>query len=349
MLTNFHFILGLRMMSAFLTSRGAFPKTRMRRLRQHDWSRRLVREHELNASNFVLPIFVIEGENRCEAIPSMPGVNRLSIDRMLDLAAEAADYKIPALAIFPVTDLEKKTETGAYACDPDNLVNRAVRKLRAEIPEIGVICDVALDPYTDHGHDGLLKGERILNDETLEVLQTMACVQADAGVNIVAPSDMMDGRIGAIRSALDSQGHEDVAILSYAVKYASAAYGPFREATGSKSALKGNKRTYQMDPANTDEALHEVALDLEEGADMVMVKPASHYLDIVHRVKSTFAVPTLAYQVSGEYAMIHAAGQNGWLNTQEVMIESLMSMHRAGADAILTYAALDVVKTRSVL
>ena len=290
-------------------------------------------------------MFVQEGKDLKTPIASMPGVHRYSIDRLVVAVQEAEALGIPAVAVFPVTPLDKKTEGGEESYNPDNLVCRAVRAVKAATSNIGIICDVALDPFTTHGQDGLLVDGEVLNDETITVLCKQAINQADAGCDVIAPSDMMDGRIGAIRDALDQAGHKDVQILAYSAKYASAFYGPFRDAVGSKSALAGgDKRTYQQDPANTDEALREVALDINEGADMVMVKPGMPYLDVVRRVKDTFAVPTYAYQVSGEYAMLHAAGANGWLDLDKVIMESLLAFKRAGADGILTYAAVDVAR-----
>ncbi|HSY86036.1 MAG TPA: porphobilinogen synthase, partial [Verrucomicrobiae bacterium] len=316
----------------------------LRRNRSHDWIRRLVAENRLHASDLIWPVFVQEGGEAREALPSMPGVERLSIEALIDSAGEAAQLGVPAIAIFPVVPPALKGEDGAEACRPDNLCNRAIRAVKRALPELGVICDVALDPYTTHGHDGLLSGERILNDETIEVLCRQALGEAAAGVDVVAPSDMMDGRVARLRDALDAAGHGDVKILSYAAKYASAFYGPFRDAIGSKKALKGDKRTYQMDPANGDEALREVALDIAEGADMVMVKPGLPYLDIVYRVKEAFRLPTFVYQVSGEYAMLKGAGERGWIDGEQAMLESLLAFKRAGADGILTYAAVEVAR-----
>ena len=322
---------------------GQFPSTRMRRVRRHDWSRRLVRETHLTVDDLIWPVFVQEGVNRREQISSMPGVDRLSIDLLVEQVARAAELKIPAVAVFPATPPPLKNEAATEAVNPDNLVCRAVRAIKQAKLDIGIIGDVALDPYTSHGQDGLLRAGDVVNDETLDMLSRQAVVQAQAGCDIIAPSDMMDGRVGAVRRALDNAGFIDVQILAYAAKYASAFYGPFRDAVGSASSLgQGDKRTYQMDPANGDEALREVALDIAEGADMVMVKPGMPYLDILHRVKSTFSVPTFAYQVSGEYAMLCAAAQNGWLDRTKVMFESLLSFKRAGADGVLTYFALDV-------
>ena len=323
----------------------AFPRTRMRRNRQTDWSRRLVRENHLHVDDLIWPLFVQEGEGLETPIPSMPGVHRLSIDKLVAAVGEAAALGIPAVAIFPVIPFEDKTEDGELSFDSNNLVCRAVRAVKAAHPGVGIICDVALDPFTTHGQDGLLRDGEVVNDETVAVLCKQAVCQAQAGCDVIAPSDMMDGRIGSIRDALDEAGLQHVQIMAYSAKYASAFYGPFRDAVGSKSALGGgDKRTYQQDPANSDEALREVGLDISEGADMVMVKPGMPYLDIVRRVKDQFAVPTFAYQVSGEYAMLHAAAANGWLDLDKVVEESLLAFKRAGADGILTYAALDVAR-----
>jgi porphobilinogen synthase len=312
---------------------------RPRRNRKADWSRRLVREHELSVNDLIWPLFLIEGTARREPVGSMPGVERISVDEAVREAERAAKLRIPALAIFPNTDPSLRDPRGSEALNAKNLVCRAVRAIKKAVPEIGIVTDVALDPYTSHGHDGLLDGGRILNDETVAVLAEQSLIQAEAGADIIAPSDMMDGRVGAIRRALDGAGFEDVQIMAYAAKYASAFYGPFRDAIGTNATLIGDKRTYQMDPGNTDEALREVALDLDEGADMVMVKPGLPYLDIVRRVKETFGVPTFAYQVSGEYAMIEAAARNDWLDGERAMIESLIAFKRAGADGVLTYFA----------
>ena len=331
--------------SAGQCSAGQFPSTRLRRLRRWDWSRRLVREHQLSVNDLIWPVFVQEGVNQRTPIASMPGVERLSMDLLVDAVAEAADLGIPAVAIFPATDPAKKTPGGEEALNPGNLVCRAVRAIKSAKIDLGVICDVALDPYTTHGQDGLVRDGVVVNDETLAMLQQQAVVQAQAGCDVIAPSDMMDGRIGAVRHALDDAGFQHVLILSYAAKYASAFYGPFRDAVGSRGNLgSGDKRTYQMDPANGDESLREVALDLAEGADLVMVKPGMPYLDIVRRVKETFAVPTLAYQVSGEYAMITAAAANGWLDRSKSILESLLAFKRAGADGILTYFAVEAAR-----
>lgn len=322
----------------------SFPATRLRRNRKSPWARALVSENILQASDLIWPLFVIEGNNTEVPVASMPGVLRQSIDLVVKRVEEAARLGIPAIALFPNTDSSLRTDDGQEACNPENLVCRTVRAIKKAVPEIGVMCDVALDPYTAHGHDGLMRDGRILNDETIDVLVKQSLVQADAGCDIIAPSDMMDGRIAAIRAGLEKKGHQDVQIMAYSAKYASGFYGPFRDAVGSGGKLKGDKRTYQMDPANSDEAIREVAIDLAEGADMVMVKPGMPYLDIVARVKREFAVPTFAYQVSGEYAMLMAAIGNGWLDPDKVVTESLMAFKRAGADGILTYFALDVAK-----
>jgi len=317
----------------------------MRRNRQSDWVRRLVAESAVSVNDLIWPVFVCEGEGISQPIASMPGVHRLSIDNIVQAAVHAQSLSIPAIAIFPVTPLDKKTHDGAEAFNPDNLVCRAVAAVKSAVPDIGIICDVALDPYTSHGHDGLLQGQTIVNDATLDVLARQAIVQARAGCDIIAPSDMMDGRVGHIRAALDAEGFSSTLILAYSAKYASAFYGPFRDAVDSKSALSGgDKRTYQQDPANISEAIREVALDIEEGADMVMIKPGMPYLDVVCQVKQRFAVPTFVYQVSGEYAMLHAAAANGWLDLDAVMMESLLGFKRAGADAVLTYAAVSIAE-----
>ena len=323
-----------------------YPASRPRRLRRDAFTRALVREHHVRPSDLILPVFVHEGENRVEPVASMPGVARLSLDRLLDVARECVDLGIPVLALFPVIDASLKTPDGREATNPDGLVPRVVRALKEQVPELGVLTDVALDPFTSHGQDGVLD-ERgyILNDPTVEILAQQALVQAAAGVDIVAPRDMMDGRIGAIRAALEAHGHIHTRIMAYSAKYASAFYGPFRDAVGSAANLgKADKKTYQMDPGNSDEALREVGLDLAEGADMVMVKPGMPYLDIVRRVKDEFRVPTFAYQVSGEYAMIKAAAANGWLDHDAVMMESLLAFKRAGADGVLTYFALEAAR-----
>jgi len=323
---------------------GSYPAVRMRRNRRADWSRRLVAETTLSASDLVWPLFVIEGKGAREPIASMPGVERLSIDLIVEAAREAETLGIPAIALFPNTDPKLRTDDAREALNPDNLVCRATRAVKEAGVGIGIVLDVALDPYTSHGHDGLLVGGAIANDATIDVLVRQSLVQVAAGADILAPSDMMDGRIGAIRRALEEKGHTDTQIMSYAAKYASAFYGPFRDAVGSGGLLKGDKRTYQMDAANTDEALREVALDLAEGADMVMVKPGLPYLDIVQRVSETFKVPTLAYQVSGEYAMIMAAAERGWLDGDKAILESLLAFKRAGAAAVFTYFAPHAAK-----
>jgi len=325
-------------------SQGGFPATRMRRMRRDDFSRRLMRETRLTADDLIYPVFVREGEGQREPIASMPGIERRSIDELLIEAAEVHALGIPAIALFPVTPAEKKSLDAREAFNPEGLAQRTVRALKKEIPDLDVITDVALDPFTTHGQDGLIDDSGyVLNDATVEVLVKQALSHAEAGAAIVAPSDMMDGRIGAIRAALEAAGYHNTRILAYAAKYASSFYGPFRDAVGSAENLAGgDKCSYQMDPANSDEALREVALDLEEGADMVMVKPGMPYLDIVRRVKDEFKVPTFAYQVSGEYAMLKAAAQNGWLDEQAVVMESLLCFKRAGADAILTYFAKSV-------
>jgi len=320
---------------------------RMRRNRRNEWTRRMVRENQITADDLIWPVFIMDGENARAPVPSMPGVERLSVDQAVREAERAAKLRIPCLALFPYTDPKLRDETGSEALNSDNLVCRAIRAIKKEVPDIGLLCDVALDPFTSHGHDGLLKDGEILNDETVAVLIKQALVQADAGCDIIAPSDMMDGRVGAIRKGLDAAGFTNVSIMSYAAKYASVFYGPFRDAVGSSKTLTGDKRTYQMDPSNTDEAMREVALDVAEGADMLMIKPGLPYLDIVQRVKETFAMPTYAYQVSGEYAMIMAAAQNGWLDGDRAMWESLTAFKRAGADGVLTYFAPRVAEQLS--
>ncbi|HEX3667202.1 MAG TPA: porphobilinogen synthase [Rhizomicrobium sp.] len=319
----------------------AFPELRMRRIRQYEWTRKLIAEHTLAPANLIWPLFVTDGENCRQPVATMPGVERLTIDLAVRAAEEAAALGIPVIALFPCTDPALKSEDGREALNPANLVCRAVRAIKREVPEIGVLCDVALDPYTTHGHDGVLAGSRIANDETVDILVRQAVLQAEAGCDIIAPSDMMDGRVAAIRAALESQGFKDTLIMAYAAKYASAFYGPFRDAVGSAKALTGDKRSYQMDPANSDEALREVALDIAEGADMVMVKPGMPYLDVLHRVKESFRVPVFAYQVSGEYAMLKAASERGFLDNDKVMLESLLAFRRAGASGVLTYFARD--------
>jgi porphobilinogen synthase len=321
-----------------------FPATRMRRNRRAGWSRRLVREVTLTSSDLIWPIFLIEGTRARTPVASMPGVERLSVDLAVAAAEEAAALGLPAIALFPNTDPALRDEAASEAVNPGNLVCRGVRAIKEAVPEIGIICDVALDPYTSHGHDGLLFGNEIDNDRTVEILIQQALVQAEAGCDVLAPSDMMDGRIGAIRAALEANGFTNTQLLAYAAKYASAFYGPFRDAVGSGMRLKGDKLTYQMDPANGDEALREVALDIAEGADMVMVKPGLPYLDIVRRVKETFNVPTFVYQVSGEYAMLAAAAERGWLDRERVILESLIAFKRAGGDAIFSYFAPEAAK-----
>lgn len=317
---------------------------RPRRLRQNPWIRNLVAEHQLSVNDLIWPLFLIEGQNQTQNVGSMPDVLRYTIDQALKAVENAAKLGIPAIALFPNTPNEKRSNDAREAFNENNLICKACRAIKKEFPHIGIITDIALDPYTSHGHDGLLKGETILNDETVAVLVKQALVQAQAGADVIAPSDMMDGRIGAIREGLDGAKFTDKLILSYAAKYASSFYGPFRDAVGTSGTLVGDKRTYQMDYANTNEALREVALDLEEGADMVMVKPGMPYLDIIYRVKQEFAVPTMAYQVSGEYAMIKAAGNAGMIDAQKAMLESLTCFKRAGADAILTYFAIEVAQ-----
>ena len=324
---------------------GRFPDRRMRRSRRDDFSRRLVRESRLAPEDLILPVFVREGRSAVEAVPSMPEVSRRSIDELLKLVEQALTYRIPALVLFPVIDAPLKTAGAEESFNPDGLVQRSIREVKKRFPEMGVITDIALDPYTIHGQDGLVDaGGYVVNDETLAVLEKQALSHAEAGADIVSPSDMMDGRIGAIRRALDARRFIRVGILAYSAKYASSFYGPFRDAVGSGTSLKGDKKTYQMDPGNSDEALHEVALDLDEGADYVMVKPAMPYLDIVRRVKERFGVPTFVYQVSGEYAMLKAAAANGWIDGEACMMEALLGFKRAGADAILTYFAIEAAK-----
>ncbi len=325
-------------------TRSSFPALRMRRLRRHAWSRALVSEAHLSPSDFIWPLFPMEGKNKREAVSSMPGVERLTIDLVVEAAKDAASLGIPALALFPYTDSKLKSPDGREAINPDNLICRAVRAIKAAVPNIGIMCDVALDPYTSHGHDGVLVDDYVANDETVAFLIQQALVQVQAGCDILAPSDMMDGRIGAIRRALEENGHTDTILLAYAAKYASAFYGPYRDAIGSAKALTGDKRTYQMDPANSDEAMREVELDIAEGADMVMVKPGMPYLDIVRRVKDEFGMPTIAYQVSGEYSMLMAAIERGWLDRDRTILESLIAFKRAGADAIVTYFARDAAR-----
>jgi porphobilinogen synthase len=321
-----------------------FPAARLRRTRSTPALRALVRQTTLSVDDLIWPVFVRAGEGIEEPVASMPGVVRRSVDRMADAARQAADLGIPAICIFPYTAMEDRTADCAAAWDPDNLANRAIRAIKAAVPEIAVMTDVALDPYNINGHDGYVVDGEIVNDETVEALVKMTLAQAEAGADIIGPSDMMDGRIGAMRSALEAAGHRNVTILSYAAKYASAFYGPFRDAVGASTALSGDKKTYQMDPGNSDEALRLIERDLSEGADMVMVKPGMPYLDICRRVKETFGAPTFAYQVSGEYAMIKAAAQNGWIDGDKTMMESLMAFKRAGCDGVLTYFALDAAR-----
>ncbi|MEN0110836.1 MAG: porphobilinogen synthase [Planctomycetota bacterium] len=325
---------------------GSFPGARLRRLRRHDWSRRLVSESRLSPADLIWPLFVCEGHDRREPIASMPGVERLSVDLLEPAIAEAAELGVPAVALFPATPAELKTPGAEEAWNPENLVCRAIREVKMKLGDaIGVIADVALDPYSSHGQDGLVVDGYVDNDATLDALAKQTLVQAEAGCDVIAPSDMMDGRIGRLRAALDAAGREDVTLLAYAAKYASAYYGPFRDAVGSAGSLgKGDKKTYQMDPANGDEALREIALDLAEGADMVMVKPGQPYLDIVTRVKREFGAPTFAYQVSGEYAQIAAAAERGWLDRDAAVMESLLAFKRAGADGVLTYFAIEVAR-----
>jgi porphobilinogen synthase len=322
-----------------------YPATRLRRNRRADWSRRLVREMQLTADDLIWPIFVIDGDRAREEVDAMPGVARLSIDLAVRAAEDAAEIGLPAIALFPNTDPSLRDEEGSQAFNPGNLVCRAVRAIKQAVPDIGIICDVALDPYTSHGHDGLLDDEgRIDNDRSVEALVTQALVQAEAGCDVLAPSDMMDGRVGAIRAALEANGFADTQIMSYAAKYASAFYGPFRDAVGSGAQLRGDKKTYQMDPANGAEALREVSFDVAEGADMVMVKPGLPYLDIVWRVKEAFGLPTFAYQTSGEYAALVAAAEKGWLDRERVVLETLLAFKRAGADGVFSYFAPEVAR-----
>lgn len=317
---------------------------RLRRMRKADWSRRLVQEHHIRVDDLIWPIFLIEGENREEDVAAMPGVKRMTVDLAVRAIERAAKLGIPAVATFPKIDISKKDDRGSAILDADNLINKATRAIKKAVPEIGVITDVALDPFTSHGHDGILSNGVILNDETVEQIAHAAVLQAAAGADVIAPSDMMDGRIGAIRDALDANGFQEVAIMSYATKFASAFYGPYRDAIGTAGLLKGDKKTYYIDPANTDEAIRETEQDLVEGADMIMVKPGLPYLDIIRRLKDTFAVPTFAYQVSGEYAMIKAAAMNGWIDGEKAMLESLLAFKRAGCDGILTYFAVEVAE-----
>ncbi|MCW5748622.1 MAG: porphobilinogen synthase [Alphaproteobacteria bacterium] len=331
-------------MSQRHTTLGSYPTTRMRRNRRSDWSRRLVAETKLSVDDLIWPVFVQEGSNSRTPVASMPGVDRLSVDLFVEALKQARDLGIPAVAIFPEVDAAKKTSDAREAYNPDNLVCRAIRAAKKSVPGIGIVCDVALDPFNADGHDGIVRDGEILNDESIEVMTRQALVQSEAGCDVQAPSDMMDGRIGAFRKAMDAAGYQHVQIMSYAAKYASAFYNPFRDAIGSSGALKGDKKTYQMDPANSDEALREVGHDIAEGADMVMVKPGLPYLDIVRRVKDAFGVPTYAYQVSGEYAMLRGAADRGWLDWEKVLLETLSCFKRAGCDGILTYGAVDAAR-----
>ena len=317
---------------------------RMRRNRKADWTRRLVQENRLTVDDLIWPIFLIPGTGILEPIPAMPGVNRMTVDKAVEAAKEAADLGIPALATFPNIEMELRDETGSNSLEKNNLINLASAAIKKAVPNIGVITDVALDPFTSHGHDGILRGNEIVNDETVEQVAQAAIYQADAGADIIAPSEMMDGRIGAIRQALDAAGHQNVGIMSYATKFSSAFYGPYREAISTGGLLKGDKKTYYIDPANGTEALRDATLDVEEGADMLMVKPGLPYLDICWRLKEAFGLPTFAYQVSGEYAMIEAAAANGWIDGDRVMLETLLAFKRAGCDGILTYFAMDVAR-----
>ena len=324
---------------------GQYPRVRLRRTRRDDWNRRLVAENSLSVNDLIWPLFVMDGHNRREPVDSMPGVERLTPDQVVEVAKEAADLGIPLIAPFPQIDPALKTPDGAEAVKAGNVICRTIEAVKAAVPDIGVLCDAALDPFTSHGHDGVIIDDYVANDESVEILVRQSLLQAEAGCDIIAPSDMMDGRVGAIRDGLDAAGFDDVRIMSYAAKYASAFYAPFRDAIGSASNLgKADKKTYQMDPANSDEALREVGLDIDEGADMVMVKPGLAYLDIVQRVKDTFGVPTFAYQVSGEYSMLTGAAANGWIDGDRVMLEALLAFKRAGADGILTYFAKDAAK-----
>lgn len=317
---------------------------RMRRNRKADWTRRLVQENRLTVDDLIWPVFVVPGENVVDPVAAMPGVNRMSVDRLVEAAKEAADLGIPAIATFPNIEMHLRDETGSHSLAADNLINEATRAIKKAVPGIGVITDVALDPFTSHGHDGVLRGDVIVNDETVELVARAAVVQADAGSDIIAPSEMMDGRIGVIRQALDAAGHQNVGIMSYATKFASAFYGPYRDAIGTGGLLKGDKKTYYIDPANGTEAIRDAALDVEEGADMLMVKPGLPYLDICWRMKEAFGLPVFAYQVSGEYSQIKAAAMNGWLDGERVMLETLLAFKRAGCDGILTYFAMDVAR-----
>ncbi|MGX5722102.1 porphobilinogen synthase [Shinella zoogloeoides] len=317
---------------------------RMRRNRKADWTRRLVQENRLTVDDLIWPVFVVPGTNVIDPVAAMPGVNRMSVDRLVEAAREAADLGIPAIATFPNIDMNLRDETGSHSLAADNLINEATRAIKKAVPNIGVITDVALDPFTSHGHDGVLRGDVIVNDETVELVARAAVIQADAGSDIIAPSEMMDGRVGAIRRALDAAGHQDVGIMAYATKFASAFYGPYRDAIGTGGLLKGDKKTYYIDPANGTEAMRDAALDVEEGADMMMVKPGLPYLDICWRMKEAFGLPVFAYQVSGEYSQIKAAALNGWIDGERVMLETLLAFKRAGCDGILTYFAMDVAR-----
>jgi len=317
---------------------------RMRRNRKADWTRRLVQENRLTVDDLLWPVFVVPGSNIVDPVKAMPGVNRMSVDRLVEAAKEAADLGIPAIATFPNIDMALRDETGSNCLAADNLINEATRAIKKAVPNIGVITDVALDPFTNHGHDGVLRGDVIVNDETVELVARAAVIQADAGSDIIAPSEMMDGRIGVIRQALDASGHQDVGVMSYATKFASAFYGPYRDAIGTGGLLKGDKKTYYIDPANGTEAIRDAALDVEEGADMLMVKPGLPYLDICWRMKEAFGLPVFAYQVSGEYSQIKAAAMNGWIDGERVMLETLLAFKRAGCDGILTYFAMDVAR-----
>jgi porphobilinogen synthase len=317
---------------------------RMRRNRKADWTRRMVQENRLTVDDLIWPVFVVPGENIVDPVAAMPGVDRMSVDRLVEAAKEAADLGIPAIATFPNIDMNLRDETGSNSLAADNLINEATRAIKKAVPNIGVITDVALDPFTSHGHDGVLRGDVIVNDETVELVAKAAVLQADAGSDIIAPSEMMDGRIGAIRHALDAAGHQDVGIMSYATKFASAFYGPYRDAIGTGGLLKGDKKTYYIDPANGTEAMRDAALDVEEGADMMMVKPGLPYLDICWRMKEAFGLPVFAYQVSGEYSQIKAAALNGWIDGERVMLETLLSFKRAGSDGILSYFAVEVAR-----
>ncbi|MFT4158436.1 porphobilinogen synthase [Shinella sp.] len=317
---------------------------RMRRNRKAEWTRRLVQENRLTVDDLIWPVFVVPGTNIVDPVAAMPGVNRMSVDRLVEAAREAADLGIPAIATFPNIDMNLRDETGSHSLAADNLINEATRAIKKAVPNIGVITDVALDPFTSHGHDGVLRGEVIVNDETVELVARAAVIQADAGSDIIAPSEMMDGRVGAIRRALDAAGHQDVGIMAYATKFASAFYGPYRDAIGTGGLLKGDKKTYYIDPANGTEAMRDAALDVEEGADMMMVKPGLPYLDICWRMKEAFGLPVFAYQVSGEYSQIKAAALNGWIDGERVMLETLLAFKRAGCDGILTYFAMDVAQ-----